>query len=63
MYVGIQLVLWNKDFSAATDLAKINFKAASVIILIIGIVILLISFFGFFGACCENSMMLNIVSD
>lgn len=28
-------------------------------ILAIGVVMVLIAFFGFFGACCENSFMLN----
>lgn len=59
VFIGVRLVKWNNDFSAATDLAHINLKTASFAILAIGVIIVLISFLGFFGACCENAFMLN----
>ena len=62
MYIGYRLISWNSDFSGATNLADLNLKTASFAILAIGVVIALISFLGFFGACCENAFMLNSVS-
>ncbi|XP_017490802.1 PREDICTED: CD63 antigen-like, partial [Rhagoletis zephyria] len=59
IYIGYRLVKWDKEFDGAVDLAKINFTSISIVILGIGIVIALISFLGFFGACCENSFMLQ----
>lgn len=62
VYIGVRLVKWDSDFSGAASLANINLKTASFAILAIGVVIALIAFLGFCGACCENSFMLNAVS-
>lgn len=59
IFIGVKLVQLDNNFSEAADLAQINLKAASFVILAIGIVIALISFLGFCGACCENAFMLN----
>lgn len=59
IYIGYRLVKWDKEFDGAVNLGNINFNSISIVILGIGIVIALISFLGFFGACCENSFMLQ----
>ncbi|KAI2800312.1 hypothetical protein RDWZM_000476 [Blomia tropicalis] len=62
IYIGVRLVLLHGDLEEVSDLAKIDFKALSVIILIVGIAIVVISFLGFFGACCQNRVLLFLYS-
>ncbi|UXI17610.1 dr1-associated corepressor [Sarcoptes scabiei] len=59
IYVGSNLVHLDWSNPGAFNLADVNFKAISFIILSIGIVVVLVSGLGFLGSCCDSSAMLN----
>ncbi|KPM04223.1 tetraspanin-like protein 3 [Sarcoptes scabiei] len=63
IYVGSNLVHLDWSNPGAFNLADVNFKAISFIILSIGIVVVLVSGLGFLGSCCDSSAMLNAIEN
>ena len=62
-YIGYRLFMWNRDYKDLVEMAELNLQTVGGVILAIGLVVMLIAFLGWYGACCENDCALKSVSD
>lgn len=59
IYLGVSAFQYNSE-DYFQDIIKINLKAGTLVLMIFGSAVVLIALIGFFGACCESYLLLNV---